>query len=134
MHSTPPLSSSSIQDTNPPPGARSESVDSFSLQPAIGQPESGNLASNSPEPVGRFYCSLRGSRPGDRSALQIDRSDNVSDVAHRAIITGLLSINPVVEAPHSVIVGIHSPDDRAARAADEGFCGRSLHDVLLFTQ
>ena len=33
--STPPLNSSSIQDTNVPLGARGESVDSFSHQPAI---------------------------------------------------------------------------------------------------
>ena len=48
--STPPLNSSSIQNANPPPEARAESVDSFSLQPAIGQPESGNLTSESPSP------------------------------------------------------------------------------------
>ncbi len=49
--STPPLNSSSIQSTNPPPEARAESVDSFSCQPAIGQPESGNLTSESGKPV-----------------------------------------------------------------------------------
>jgi hypothetical protein len=34
--STPPLNSSSIQEANPPPEARAESVDSFSHQPGIG--------------------------------------------------------------------------------------------------
>jgi hypothetical protein len=36
---TPPLSSSSIQETNPPLEARAESGDSFSYQPAIGSPK-----------------------------------------------------------------------------------------------
>jgi hypothetical protein len=49
--STPPLNSSSIQETNPPPEARAESVDSFSHQPAIRQPESRNLVSESRKPV-----------------------------------------------------------------------------------
>jgi hypothetical protein len=45
------LNSSSIQETNPPSEARAESLDSFSPQPAIGQPRGGDLASDSPEPV-----------------------------------------------------------------------------------
>lgn len=51
VHSTPPTNSSSIQNTNPPPEARAESVDSFSHQPGIGQPESLNLTSESARPV-----------------------------------------------------------------------------------
>jgi hypothetical protein len=50
--STPPLNSSSIQKANPPSEARGQSVDSFSPQPAIGQPDGGNLASESAKPVG----------------------------------------------------------------------------------
>ena len=49
--STPPLNSSSIQDANPPPEARAESVDSFSRQPAIGQPHGQTIASDSPKPA-----------------------------------------------------------------------------------
>jgi hypothetical protein len=49
--STPPLNSSSIQDTNPPPEARAESVDSFSHHPAIGQPESQKLTCESKKPA-----------------------------------------------------------------------------------
>jgi hypothetical protein len=49
--STPPLNSSPIQSANSPPEALGESVDSFSHQPAIGQPESQNLASESGKPV-----------------------------------------------------------------------------------
>ena len=52
VHSTPPLNSSSIQNANPPLQAPAESVDSFSLQPAIGQPESENLTSESAKPGG----------------------------------------------------------------------------------
>jgi hypothetical protein len=51
VHSTPPLNSSSIQKTDPPLGARAESVDSFSHQPGIGQPEGPNLASDSRKPA-----------------------------------------------------------------------------------
>ncbi|MET4240710.1 hypothetical protein [Bradyrhizobium sp. RT10b] len=50
-HSTPPLNSSSIPDANPAQGACAESVDSFSLQPATGQPETGERTSDSPRPV-----------------------------------------------------------------------------------
>ena len=45
--STPPINTSPIQEANPPPEARAESVDSFSLQPGIGQPESQKLTSES---------------------------------------------------------------------------------------
>jgi hypothetical protein len=45
--STPPLNSSSVQNTNPPAEARAESVDSFSHQASIGQHESRNLSSES---------------------------------------------------------------------------------------
>jgi hypothetical protein len=47
VRSTPPLNSSSIQAGNPPLEACGESVDSFSHQPAIGQPEDQNRASES---------------------------------------------------------------------------------------
>jgi hypothetical protein len=50
VHSTPPLNSSLTQGANPPQERRAESVDSFSLQPAIGQPESANRTSDSPSP------------------------------------------------------------------------------------
>jgi hypothetical protein len=63
---------------------------------------------------------------------KIDRSDNVSDVGASRNHHGTLIDHPVVEAPHSVIIGIHSPENRTAHVADEGFGGRSLHDVLLF--
>src|SRR3981189_2977275 len=63
---------------------------------------------------------------------KIDRSDNVSDVGATRNHHGTLVDHPVVEAPYSVIIGIYWPDDRAAHVADEGFGGRSLHDVLLF--
>jgi hypothetical protein len=49
--STPPLNSSSIQEANPPPVALGESVDSFSRQPGIGQPETTKLASESGKPA-----------------------------------------------------------------------------------
>jgi hypothetical protein len=52
--STPPLNTSSIQSTNPPPEAPAESVDSFSHQPGIGQPESENLTSESARPADRL--------------------------------------------------------------------------------
>jgi hypothetical protein len=47
VHSTPPLNSSSIREANLSLEARAESVDSFSHQPGIGQPESQNLTSES---------------------------------------------------------------------------------------
>ena len=50
--STPLLNSSSIQNTNPPPEALAESVDSFSHQPDTGRPASQNLISESPGPAG----------------------------------------------------------------------------------
>jgi hypothetical protein len=49
--STPPLNSSSIQEASPPPEARAESLDSFSHQPAIRQPESRTLTSESVKPA-----------------------------------------------------------------------------------
>jgi hypothetical protein len=49
--STPPLNSSSIQEANPPPEVHSESVDSFSGEPGIGQPETTKIASESGKPV-----------------------------------------------------------------------------------
>jgi hypothetical protein len=63
---------------------------------------------------------------------KIDRSDNVSNVGTSRNHHGTLIYHPIVEAPYSVIIGVHSPDDRAAHVADEGFGGHSLHDVLLF--
>jgi hypothetical protein len=48
--STPPLNTSSLPDANSPPNPLCESVDSLSHQPGIGQPESGNLTSDSPKP------------------------------------------------------------------------------------
>ena len=63
---------------------------------------------------------------------KIDRGDNISDVGTSRNYRGTLIDHPVVEAPHSVIIGIHWPDDRAAHVADEGFGGHGLHDVLLF--
>jgi hypothetical protein len=38
-HSTPPLNSASIQESNPPPEAGTESVGLFFTQPAIGSPK-----------------------------------------------------------------------------------------------
>ena len=61
-----------------------------------------------------------------------DRSDNVSDVGASCNHHGTLIDHPVVEAPHRVIIGIHSLDDRAAHVTDEGFSGHGLHDLLLF--
>ena len=52
--STPPLNSSSIQDANCPPEARGEFKESFSHQPAIGQPGSGTPISKSRKPVERL--------------------------------------------------------------------------------
>jgi hypothetical protein len=49
--STPPLNSSSIQNTNSLPEATPESADSFSPQPGIGQPQGQNLTSESGKPV-----------------------------------------------------------------------------------
>jgi hypothetical protein len=51
VHSTPPLNSSSVLNDSPRPEAPSESVDSFFQPTAIGQPESGNLASDSRKPA-----------------------------------------------------------------------------------
>jgi hypothetical protein len=55
VHSTPPTNTSAIDDTQStierallPP--RAESTDSIFLQPAIGQPDSGNLTGDSPSP------------------------------------------------------------------------------------
>jgi hypothetical protein len=63
---------------------------------------------------------------------KIDRSDNVSDVGAPRNHDGTFVDHPVVETSHCVVVGVHSPHDRAAHVADEGFGGHSLHDVLLF--
>ena len=63
---------------------------------------------------------------------KIDRSDNVSDVGASRNQQRTLIDHPVVEAAHSVIVGVRSPDDGAAHVADEGFSGHGLHDLLLF--
>src|ERR1700721_863800 len=51
VHSTPPTNTSPLRETNPPPAARAESVDSFSHQPATGQPETGKLTSESGKPA-----------------------------------------------------------------------------------
>jgi hypothetical protein len=63
---------------------------------------------------------------------KIDRSDDVSNVGTSRNHHGALIDHPVVEAPHSVIVGIGSSDDGAAHVADKGFGGQGSHDVLLF--
>ena len=63
---------------------------------------------------------------------KIDRSDNVSDVGASRNHLGALIDHPVVEAAHSIIVDVRSPDDGAAHVADEGFSGHGLHDFLLF--
>jgi hypothetical protein len=52
--STPPLNSSSIQEANSPPEALADSAESFFKLPAIGQPESRNLTSESGKPAERL--------------------------------------------------------------------------------
>jgi hypothetical protein len=52
--STPPLNTSSIQETNPPLEARAESVDSFSHQPGIRLHGSRTIVSDSPRPAERL--------------------------------------------------------------------------------
>ena len=57
---------------------------------------------------------------------KIDGSDNVSDVGASRNHLGALIDHPVVEAAHSIIVDVRSPDDGAAHVADEGFSGPSV--------
>jgi hypothetical protein len=51
VHSTPPLNSSSTKPTHIPLAGRAESVDSFTAQPAIGQPVTGERISESRKPA-----------------------------------------------------------------------------------
>jgi hypothetical protein len=86
VHSTPPLNSSSIQDANPPPDAPAESMDSFSPPTAIGQPESGNLASESGKLVGGL------SRRHMRAGLA------VLPAAVSAVFPATASVDPIFAA------------------------------------
>jgi hypothetical protein len=62
---------------------------------------------------------------------KIDRSDNVSDVGATRNHQGTFVDHPIVETSHCVVVGVHSPDDRTAHIANEGFGGQGVHDFLL---
>jgi hypothetical protein len=87
--STPPLNSSLVQIANPPPEARAESVDSFSHPPAIGQPESQTLTSESPRPATPSAQIIQFPEPGGRHKFlrkrRVERMARVREAETNAV-------------------------------------------------
>jgi hypothetical protein len=129
--STPPLNSSSIQNANPPPEARAESVDSFSHQPAIGQPESRTLASDSPKPLERL------SRRNVLAGLAV-LPVALPTAADRTVdpIFALIAAKQAADVAHGEAIDVQDDadvrygyDSQQAWDADEA-CGEACHRAM----
>ena len=118
VHSTPPTNASPLQETNPPPAARAESVDSFSHQPATGQPETGKLTGESGKPAeGLSRRTMLGAIAVlpvvPAAALAIDLPP--PDGFERVIENGRIWFKAVNEDPAFALIA-------AKRAADVAHC------------
>jgi hypothetical protein len=129
--STPPLNSSSIQEANLPPVVLGESVDSFSHQPAIGQPESQNLTSESRKPAKGL--SRRAALAG-LAVLPVA----LPTVADRAVdpVFALIAAKQAADIAHGEAIDVqddadarYGDDSQEAWDADEA-CGEACHRAM----